>query len=154
MLAIDAALQSFADNYPTRSRVPARLRSGRTSVRSQRSRQSWQWPSRRSRWIPHANGTLSAPFSRHRASKGPPEYCQDDTVTHLNYDGLLLTLVHYNRNSDRTLEAPNACSDAAMFARAPGASTCGAAAWTVSFSAMIACTCCLFLVCYFLCFLK
>ena len=36
------------------------------------------------------------------APKGPPEYCQDGTFTHLNYDRLL----YNNRNSDRALEAP------------------------------------------------
>jgi len=38
--------------------------------------------------------------------KGPPEYCRDGTVARLNYNKLLHALVHYNRNSDRTLEAP------------------------------------------------
>ncbi len=47
----------------------------------------------------HSDRTLEAP-------NGPPEYCQDGTVTHLSYNRLLETLFRYNRNSDRTLEAP------------------------------------------------
>ena len=37
---------------------------------------------------------------------GPPEYCQDGTVTALSYNRLSYTFFYYTRNSDRTLGAP------------------------------------------------